>query len=128
MTFCLEVNIIKLLSLSNFYYFVSFQEFFKLLYKYFYIFIFFFSTIILRFFLLITIIIFDFVFNARNLTLCPRPSYFSNHSSSNSCSCNFPNNVIDVILDRLLFFEIVITFGCHSLDKDLRTFKFNSFW
>jgi len=42
-----------------------------------------------------------------------------------SCSFNFPNNV-DIHLCEVLWFWIVVTFGCHFLSNDLRIFMFNS--
>lgn len=53
-------------------------------------------------------------------------SCFSSLPSSVSCSWNFPNNDADNIVDRLFFSDIIVVFGCHSLVKDLSTFRLSS--
>lgn len=53
-------------------------------------------------------------------------SCFSSLPSLILCSWNFPINVAEVVLDRLFFYDIVVTFSFHILIKDLIILRLSS--
>lgn len=69
---------------------------------------------------------FTLVFNTTSFESFTYISRCSNLSSSISCSWSFPNKEADVMVERLFFSDIIITFGCLSMVKDLITLRFNS--
>lgn len=67
---------------------------------------------------------FESTFNAVPLDFFFWLSCFSSLPSSSSWS--FPNKDVDVMVERLFFSDIAVTFGFHSLVKDLSTLRLRS--